>query len=117
MLKTLQELIAETTGHVRTADSATAKNESTANGGYLIDVREPGEVQQQPSRGSHNIPRGVLEMKITDLCSDATAPIYLHCASGGRARLAADQLIRMGYENVTAVTCSIDNVCRVFENE
>lgn len=117
MLKTLQELIAETTAHVRTADSVTAKKEFTANGGYLIDVREPAEVKQQSPRGSHNIPRGVLEMKIPALCPEETSPLYVHCASGGRARLAADQLIRMGYQNVTAVTCSIEKVCQAFENE
>ena len=117
MLKTLPELIAETTAHVRILDSATAKIEHAANGGYLIDVREPVEAQQKSPAGSHNIPRGILEIKITEICPEAGHHIYLHCASGGRARLAADQLLRMGYHNVTAISCGVDDICLAFEGD
>ena len=73
--------------------------------------------QQKSAAKSYNIPRGVLEMKITEVCPDANAPIYLHCASGGRARLAAEQLLRMGYLRVAAISCNIDDVCRAFQDD
>ena len=38
--------------------------------------------------------------------------IYLHCASGGRAALAAEQLQRIGYKNVKAISCGHDEVCQ-----
>ncbi len=117
MLKTIKELVAETTSHVATMDAATAKREQAENGGYLIDVREPAEVQIKATRGSHNIPRGVLEMKISELCPREDDPIYLHCASGGRARLCASQLLLMGYRNVVAINNEVDEVCRIFSDE
>jgi phage shock protein E len=116
-LKTIQELIADTTKHVTTMDAAAAKRERAENGGYLIDVREPGEVAVKQARGTHNIPRGVLEMKITELCPVAGDPIYLHCASGGRARLSAAQLLLMGYQHVVAINNDVDEVCRIFSDE
>ena len=113
-LKTVPELIADTTQHVETMDAATAKRQRAEYGGYLIDVREPAEVALKQAQGAHNIPRGVLEMKIGELCPVQGDPIYLHCASGGRARLAAAQLLVMGYRNVVAISNDVDEVCRVF---
>jgi len=57
-----------------------------------VDVREPSEVTQRPINCSTNIPRGLLEMKITELTQDLSTPICVHCASGDRAALAAEQL-------------------------
>ncbi|MEH6584330.1 MAG: rhodanese-like domain-containing protein [Halioglobus sp.] len=117
MLKSLPELIAETTAHIRTVDAKTAKAERALNNGFLIDVREPAEADVKSAVGSTNIPRGILEMKITGVCTDVDTPIYLHCASSGRARLATEQLLRMGYQNVTAISCDIDKVCRAFQDD
>ena len=114
MLKSLQALIVETTAGVRCIDSAVARAEMKANQGVLIDVREPGEADHKSVSASRNIPRGVLEMKITDYCPDAATRIYIHCATGDRARLAAEQLGRMGYENVSAISCGLDAVCEAF---
>ena len=117
MLKSLQQLISETTSGVETMDPATARRHRAENGGYLIDVREPPETQVNAVPGAHNIPRGVLEMKIIELCPDPDDPIYIHCASGGRARLSAAQLMKMGYRNVFAITGNVDDVCRAFADD
>ena len=117
MLKSLQQFISETTAGVNTMDAATARRMRAENGGYLIDVREPPETQTHAVPGAHNIPRGILEMKITELCPDPDDPIYIHCASGGRARLSAAQLMKMGYRNVTAITGNVEDVCRAFAGE
>jgi rhodanese-related sulfurtransferase len=114
MLKTLPQLISEIAGTARVVDAATALRESQENNGIIIDIREPGEVDIKTAQGTYHIPRGVLEMKLPQLCPDHERPVYLHCASGGRARLAVDQLTRMGYTNVTAISCGIDEICRIF---
>ena len=44
---------------------------------------------------------------------DAARPIYLHCASGARATLGAEALTRVGYENVTVITCDANQICSV----
>ncbi len=49
-------------------------------------------------------------MKMLEQVKEAATPIYLHCASGMRAKLAAEQLINIGYENVSVITCSITDI-------
>ena len=114
MLKPLSELIAEISPDLRIVDAETARGEMQANGGLLLDVREPGEVAARPNAAALNVPRGVLEVKVPEMETDADRPIYLHCATSGRARLGAEQLGRIGYSNVTAISCGIDRVCETF---
>ncbi len=110
MLKSVPELVAAARKQLRCVDAATAVQEIRENQGTVLDVREPAEAQAQPTSRSQNIPRGVLEMKITELNSDPEHPLYIHCATGGRATFAAEQLERMGYSRVTVITCPIDTV-------
>ena len=110
MLKTVPELVAEARAGLRCVDAATALSEMKENGGAIIDVRELVEVNNLAAPISVHIPRGILEMKIADVIPDENHPIYLHCASGGRATLAARQLLNMGYTQVTVVTCPINTV-------
>ena len=111
MLKTIPELIAEARTELRCIEAALAVAEAQLNGGVLIDVREAAEVQQSPAPHSVNLPRSMLEMKVLEHVQQAETPLYLHCASGVRATLAAEQLLRMGYEQVSVITCSFDQVC------
>jgi rhodanese-related sulfurtransferase len=76
----------------------------------IIDVREPGEVAEVNAPKSVNIPRGVIEMKIGEHACSADTPIYIHCSTGARATLAAEQLQRVGYTNVIVITCALDQV-------
>lgn len=105
MLKTIPEIVEKLkhTTRLLTADEAAVEIE--ANNGLLIDVREPAECKAIVARGAINIPRGVLEMKTLELEKNAMRPIYLHCASGVRAIFAAEQLTRVGYENISVITC------------
>lgn len=112
-LISVPQLVSQVRSRVRCVDAKTAKAELADNNGLLIDVREPEEVAHGAVRGAVNIARGVLEMKIGELCTQADRPIYLHCASGGRAALAAEQLQRMGYSEVSALSCSFNDVCAV----
>ena len=70
----------------------------------LIDVREPDEHREKSIPGAVNIPRGLLEIKITEHTRDADLPIVIHCAVGGRAVLAAKTLVDMGFTKVGAIT-------------
>lgn len=110
-LKTIPELVAEIRPSMRCLSAAEAKKEIAENHGLLIDVREPAEVAQNPAPGSVNIPRGVIEMRIVEQHPDPNMPIYIHCATGARATLAAEQLKRLGYQNVTIITCDLESIC------
>ena len=110
MLKSLPEIVAEISPNVNLLDAKTALHQCQQNNGKIVDVREPAEVDQHPVKHSVNIPRGILEVKIGSLCPNANDAIYIHCASGGRAVLASEQLQRMGYTNVTAITCKVADI-------
>ncbi len=109
-LRPLAELIAELRSELRCLEAMACIDEIQATGGLIIDVREVGEVAAEPTPHSVNLPRGILEMKITDLAGDPEHPIYLHCATGGRATLAAEQLARLGYTRVTVMTSPLAQV-------
>ena len=110
MLKTVPELVAEARSELRCVDAATALSEIRENDGTIVDVRELVEVNNLAAPRSGLIPRGILEMKITEMIPDENHPLYLHCATGGRATLAAQQLVKLGYTSVAVVTCPIDTV-------
>ncbi|WP_026376506.1 rhodanese-like domain-containing protein [Aestuariibacter salexigens] len=114
MLKSIPELLNEAAKGLRLIDAKTAKQEIESNDGLLIDVREPAEHQVKPANGAINIPRGLLEMKMLELEKDPARPIYLHCATSARAKLSAEALTRIGYENVSVVTCDMDTIKQHF---
>ena len=108
MLLTLPELIQQAAGKVRRIDAGTAHAEALEGESWFIDVREPPEVAADPIPGSVNFPRGVLEMKMLENCKNPDMPIFIHCATSARATLAAEQLQRLGYTRVSAISCSLD---------
>ncbi|MBD1583589.1 rhodanese-like domain-containing protein [Pseudoalteromonas sp. S16_S37] len=114
MLTPVQDLLKIVRPNQRCLSAQQAKAEIDHNQGLLIDVREPAEFQTKAAQGAINIPRGLLEFKLPELEKDAQRPIYVHCAAGGRAVFAAEQLTRLGYQNVNVITCKADDVCQVF---
>ena len=110
MLKTIPELLHDAALHVRCIKAPIAARERTENNGLLIDVREPGEHSEKSADGAFNIPRGLLEMKLMEMEKDPKRPIYLHCATSARAILSAEQLARVGYTNVSVITCNMDDI-------
>lgn len=110
MLRSLPEIVADARSRLRCVDAETAIHEIRDSGGTILDVREPVEVSAVPAPRSVNVPRGILEMKVMEVLADAEHPIYVHCATGGRATLAAEQLVRLGYSRVSVITCPIDVV-------
>ncbi|NOU52930.1 rhodanese-like domain-containing protein [Pseudoalteromonas sp. JBTF-M23] len=114
MLTPVQDLLKIVRPNQRCLTALQAKTEIEQNQGLLIDVREPAEFQAKAAPKAVNIPRGLLEFKLPELEKDAQRPIYVHCAAGGRAVFAAEQLTRLGYQNVSVITCKADEVCQVF---
>ena len=111
MLKSIPELVQTIRLQLRCISAEEARVERLTNEGVLIDVREPQEYAEQGAEDAINIPRGILEMQALARFTDAKQPLYVHCATGARATLAAEQLQRLGYENVSVITCDLSAVC------
>jgi len=84
-------------------------------GALVLDVREPSEAAEGSVDGSVNVPRGVLEMKIEKVAPDEDTPLFLHCASGGRAALSACVLRDMGYTDVYLIDAKFDDIAEAFK--
>ncbi|MBY6064769.1 sulfurtransferase [Pseudidiomarina sediminum] len=107
-----QELCAKAKANVKEIDVHQLQ-QVIAEGGRVIDVREPGEYAAGHIHQAVNMPRGVLEMQLHQhpdvagyedaLQRIAQQPLYLICRSGGRSALAAESLERMGITNVYSV--------------
>ncbi len=107
MLKSVQELLAEAANGV---DRISIEQALEIESVIMVDCREPAEFAAITIKGSINIPRGVLESKIMELTQDPLAPICIHCASGTRAVFAAEQLMRLGFTNVKAISSGVDHI-------
>jgi phage shock protein E len=66
----------------------------------IIDVRENDEFVQGHISGARNVSRGVLEREVKNIVLDPLSPILLYCSCGSRSALAADNLEKIGYQNV-----------------
>lgn len=76
----------------------------------VIDVHEPDEYQAGHIPGAINIPRGLLEFKLSnspELCPRDLA-LVLYCKTSGRAALAACSLADMGYLKVHSIQGGFD---------
>lgn len=115
MLTTVHELVIQIKQLIKTSTAIQAKELVIQDKSILIDVREPNEFSKKSAEGAINIPRGLLEMKIMQLYPNAEQMIFVHCATGVRSCFAAEQLHRLGYKNVIAITCGLDEVCEAFK--
>jgi CoA-disulfide reductase len=71
-------------------------NQILANGGYLIDVREPIERDMGMIEGSVNIPLGNLRERLSEIPSNQD--IYVYCQVGLRGYLATRILMQAGFK-------------------
>ncbi|MCF2859926.1 rhodanese-like domain-containing protein [Pseudoalteromonas sp. SMS1] len=113
MLISSHSLVQSVKGSLRCIGAERAKDELTADQTVLIDVREPHEHQQQAPKNAINIPRGLIEFILPKKVPNPDAALFVHCAIGGRAVLAAEQLHRLGYTNVTVIDASVAEICDV----
>ena len=76
----------------------------------LIDVREADEYSAAHIPGAINIPRGLLEFKLSNdaQLAERTLKLVLYCKNSGRSALAADALREMGYRNVLSLAGGVE---------
>jgi rhodanese-related sulfurtransferase len=70
---------------------------------HLVDVREESEWAKGHLPGAIHLGKGIIERDIETTIPDHGAPIVLYCGGGFRSALAADNLQKMGYTNVTSM--------------
>lgn len=108
-MKSAHDLVAEARQHITevTVDDADA---CIQDADLLIDVREPDEFQQGHLPGAVNIPRGLLEFRLssTPEYDSRDLNILLYCKTSGRGALAAKSLRDMGYLQVKSLAGGID---------
>jgi rhodanese-related sulfurtransferase len=107
MAKSAAELVAEAKQRVENLTVDQTAGEIAREDALLVDLREPGEREQNGSiPGAIHAPRGMLEFWADPTSTyhraefDPNRRVVLHCASGGRSALAADTLQQMGYSKV-----------------
>jgi len=75
----------------------------------IIDVRESAEYADGYVARAKHLSRGVLEQKIAEVVPDFSTPIVFYCDRGERAALAAENLIKMGYQYVRSLKGGLQN--------
>jgi rhodanese-related sulfurtransferase len=69
----------------------------------LLDVREESEFAKDHLPSAIHLGKGVIERDIEARVPDLNAPMVLYCGGGFRSALAADNLQKMGYQNVLSM--------------
>lgn len=75
----------------------------------IIDVRESDEYARGYVAGAKHLSRGVLEQNVGEVVPDFFTPIVVYCDRGKRAALVAENLIKMGYQNVRSLRGGLQN--------
>ena len=72
----------------------------TENGYIILDVRTQEEFSQSHIEGALLIPDYEVAQKAEGLLTDKNQLILVYCRSGRRSKLAAEELVKLGYTNV-----------------
>lgn len=97
---TSKDMVAEAKKTICEVSVAEAKALLDKGGEIFLDCREPKEFKMGHVPGAINIPRGLLEFKISKKIPEKNENIVMYCKSGGRGCLATCSLCQMGYKNV-----------------
>lgn len=98
-----EKLCNEAKSRIREISVSEAATEQ-AQGATLIDVRESSDFEQQHVQGAISLSKGIVEMKIEDQVPELSSPIICYCGGGNRSALVADNLQKMGYQNVRSLS-------------
>lgn len=108
-MKSAHDLVAEAKARIHEID-LDAADAAIRDADVLLDVREADEFHAGHIPGAVNIPRGLLEFKLSaspELTS-RDLNIVLYCKTSGRAALAACALYDMGYLQVQSIEGGFD---------
>ena len=108
-MKTALDLVAAAKAHVHEID-IDAADAAIRDADVLIDVREADEFAAGHIPGAINVPRGVLEFKLssTPEMDARDLRVVLYCKTSGRAALAARAMRDMGYLQVQSIAGGFD---------
>lgn len=104
-MKTAHELVLAAKNQIREVPVEDAQT-LVASADVVIDVREPDEYAAGHLAGAINLPRGLLEFKLsgTPVLDRRDLTVVLYCKNSGRAALAANSMQSMGYINVVSIS-------------
>ena len=69
----------------------------------LVDVREESEFARSHLPGAVHLSKGLIERDIEAWIPDHDTPIVLYCGGGYRSALSADNIQKMGYNDVLSM--------------
>jgi rhodanese-related sulfurtransferase len=104
LMETAHDLVAAAKPRIHEIDLQEADAAISA-ADVLIDVREADEFHAGHIPGAINIPRGLLEFKLSNEpeLAQRDQKLVLYCKNSGRAALAACSLKEMGYLHVLSI--------------
>ncbi|OEC35244.1 Rhodanese-related sulfurtransferase [Pseudomonas cuatrocienegasensis] len=103
-MKTAHDLVAAAKSRIQEVELQAA-DAAIRSADVLIDVREADEFHAGHIPGAINIPRGLLEFKLSNdpALSARDINLVLYCKNSGRSALAACTLQEMGYLKVLSI--------------
>lgn len=98
-----ESLVADAKTRIREVSAEDALKRQ-ADGATLLDVREADEFAKDHAVNSQHLSKGMIEVKIEKQIPDTATEIICYCGGGNRSALVADNLQKMGYQNVYSLT-------------
>ena len=96
-----RQLVNQAKSRVEEIDASTLMQWQTEQREFLLfDVREESEWAAGHLPQANYLGKGIIERDIESRCPDRAATIVLYCGGGSRSALAADNLMKMGYQQV-----------------
>ncbi|WP_432698346.1 rhodanese-like domain-containing protein [Marinobacterium sp. YM272] len=108
-MKTAMDLVGAAKAQIQEVDLNAAEAE-ILSADAIIDVREPEEYNNGHLPGAVNIPRGLLEFKLSsdEALSARDLNLMIYCKTSGRAALSALAMKEMGYLHVSSISGGFD---------
>ena len=108
-MKTAHDLVMQARASIRECSADEARG-LLGSADLVLDVREPDEFATGHLPGAVNVPRGLLEFRLSaaEALQRRDLKVLIYCKSGGRAALSAVSMLSMGYLDVTSIAGGID---------
>ncbi|MDO6442226.1 rhodanese-like domain-containing protein [Marinobacter sp. 2_MG-2023] len=108
-MKNVHDLVEAAKAHVREIPLEKSE-QAIEQADVLIDVREADEFHAGHIPGALNIPRGILEFKLTNdpAFENRGLNIVIYCKNSGRSALSAKAMKEMGYMHVQSIAGGIE---------
>lgn len=96
-------------GHMISVSAEKAKKMMDSSSDFIIlDVRRQDEYDSGHVKGAILIPDYEITSKAESILTDKNQEIFVYCRSGRRSKLAAKELVKLGYTNIVEFGGIID---------